>query len=221
MVRSQSLIIGSGLLALALSVVVWPIVGLAVTVAHEGAHAIAGSVMGGKIKSITLSRDGGGATKITGLGPLGTFFTALAGYLGPSVFGLAGAMLLVRDRVEAVLWVSLVLLVLALLQTGNWVARVAVVLVGGLIVVVLRYASAGQLVFFAYTWIWFLLIGGFGQVLVLQNLRRKGPDSGSDAFQLRKLSFLPASLWSGFFWLTTVSALLYGATILLGLVEAG
>jgi divalent metal cation (Fe/Co/Zn/Cd) transporter len=96
-----------------------------------------------------------------------------------------------------------------------------VLLTGAVIVAILRYASTGQQIFFAYTWIWVLLIGGFVNVLVLQHLRGRGGDTSSDAYALRKLTFLPASLWSGVFWLGTLVAFVYGAGILLGMVHIG
>ena len=212
---------GSGFLGLVLSLPVFTLLSYALTIAHEGAHALTVAMTSGKVQSITVSRGGGGLTKFTGAGPLGSFFVFLAGYLGPSAFGLLGAVLLAGNKVTAVLGVSLVLLFLALIQSGNFAARAAILVVGAIIVLVLRHASAGQQLFFAYTWIWFLLIGGFVNVIGLQNLRGKGPDNRSDAFQLRKLTFLPASLWSGFFWLATLAALGYGAGILFGIVEVG
>ena len=214
------LVLGSGFLGFALSAVVWPVVSYALTVAHEGAHALTVAMTSGKVRSITVSR-GGGLTTFSGAGPLGSFFIFLTGYLGPSAFGLAGAVLLAGNKVAAVLGISLVLLFLALIQAGNFAARATILVVGTIIVLVLRHASAGQQLFFAYTWIWFLLIGGFANVLVLQHIRGQGPDKLSDAYQLRKLSLLPASLWSGFFWLSTLAALGYGAAILFGLVEVG
>jgi divalent metal cation (Fe/Co/Zn/Cd) transporter len=93
------------------------------------------------------------------------------------------------------------------------------VVLGGLIVLMLHSASAGQQSFFAYTWVWLLLFGGFGQVLAFQHERRNGGDTGSDAVVLRTMTWLPASLWSGFFWLASLIALVVGAGILLHLVD--
>lgn len=221
---SQVVAVGAGLLAFGLSLIVWPIVRFAVTIAHEGGHALTASMMGGSVDSIHVHRkghpDGLGVTYFRS-GPVGTFFALLAGYIGPSAFGLGGAVLLTAGRVTVVLWLSLFFLALALFQAGNLLGRFAMIVIGAVIVLVMRYGSAGQQVFFAYTWIWFLLFGGFGHVLVLQQGRKEGGDTGSDAYQLRRMTFLPASLWSGFFWLLTLGALLYGGGILLGIVRPG
>lgn len=218
---NQPLVIGSGLLALALSVVVWPVTKFATTLAHEGGHALAASTMGGTVDSIRLNGDGSGATNVGGLGWFGKVFTGLAGYLGPSAFGLAGAVLLADDRVAVVLWLTLFFLVLALLQIGRIVGAVVVVAIGTIVVLVLRYASAGQQTWFAYTWVWFLLLSGFRHVITLQRLRKLGPDSRSDAYELRTRTHLPARLWSGLFWPATLVGLGYGAAILLDLVQVG
>jgi len=75
---------------------------------------------------------------------------------------------------------------------------------------------------FAYTWTWFLLVGGFRHVLEFRRIRpRGGKDSDSDAAVLRKMTFLPAPLWVGFFWIATFAALLYGGGILLGMLKLG
>jgi hypothetical protein len=224
-VRTTSLLIVvmSGLLALVLSLIGWSLVRFALTLAHEGGHAFTASMMGGSVDSIHMYRQNTGKgwaeTRFNGVGPFGLFFTALAGYLGPSVWGLLGAFLLVKQQASAVLWLSLFLLVLALIQAGNWLARLVTVVLGGLIVLMLHSASAGQQSFFAYTWVWLLLFGGFGQVLAFQHERRNGGDTGSDAVVLRTMTWLPASLWSGFFWLASLIALVVGAGILLHLVD--
>ncbi len=212
---------GSGLLALVISVIVWPVVGFVITVAHEGGHAITGSLMGGRVDAIEIHADQSGGTYVSGLGRPGNIFTGLAGYVGPSIFGLAGALLLTRQQTTAVLWLSVVLLAVALFQSSNMIGRVVTVCTGAAIVLVIRFLSRGQQTFFAYTWIWLLLFGGFGHVVELQQIRRRGTDKASDAYKLRAITFLPASLWSGIFWLFSLAALILGGGILLGAVRVG
>lgn len=223
--RSPLFIIGAGLIALVLSLIVWPAVRFIITIAHEGSHAMTAAVMGATVHRIEVyrSRPGQptGATFFSNAGPFGRFFTLMAGYLGPSGFGLVGALMLAGGHAVAVLWLSVIFLFLALINAGNFVGRIAMIIVGFVIVMMIRSTSVTHQTFFAYAWIWFLLFGGFGQVIALQVGRRDGKDAGSDAFQLRKMTFLPASLWSGFFWLLTLAALIYGASILLGLVHIG
>jgi hypothetical protein len=220
--HSATVGIGSGLVALILTVVLWPLASFAIIIAHEGGHAFTASLMGGDVKSIEVnSRRNSirGLTTRSPLGPLGDFLTKLAGYIGPSIFGLIGTLLLVADKVVDVLWLSLFFLLLALVQMRNLLGAFAVVVTGGLIVFTLRYLGGTVQAFLTYVWIWFLLFGGFGHVVAFQRSRARGPDTGSDAYNLRLSTHLPASLFSGFFWLFSLLSLLYGGVLLLGIAH--
>ena len=212
------LVVGSGMLALVLSVTVWPIFVFVVRIAHEGGHALTGSLLGGTVKSIKIGGRFKGETALEGLGPVGGFLSLAVGFAGPSIFGLIGAMLLAHGQLTVVLWLSLVFLALALLSTSNWFGGVVIVLVGAVIVLVIRYATGGERTFFAYTWIWLLLFGGVADVLTVQALRRRG-GKVEELNLLRAKTFVPTSLWSGFYWLFSVVVLVVGGGILLGIVQ--
>jgi hypothetical protein len=170
---SRVLVVLSGILALVIAGIGWPVVQHVITIAHEGAHATAGSTMGRRVLRVLLRRTGGGETQVSPLGGRLTMAAiASAGYLGPSFFGILGSLVLFRTHAEAVLWISLVLLAILLPQVANWFGRFSVVLTAAVLVVVVRYAPDGLQTLFAFTWIWFLLIGGFVQVLVLRQYRR-------------------------------------------------
>ncbi len=219
--HSEAMVIGSGLVALIMTVVLWPLASFAITIAHEGGHAFTASLMGGTIDSIEVnsrSNSTRGQTNVDQIGPFGKFLTGLAGYIGPSIFGLTGTLLLVADKVVDVLWLSLFFLLLALVQMRNLLGAVAVVITGGVIILALRVGGGVQ-DFLTYMWIWFLLLGGFGHVAAFQRARAQGPDTGSDAYKLRQLTHLPASLFLGFFWLFSLLSLLYGGVLLLGIAH--
>jgi hypothetical protein len=220
--QSLMLVVGTAVLALVALLTLWPIVGHSVTAAHEGGHALIGSLVGGTVKSVTLNRDNSGLTAVAGPGGLGIVLVALAGYLGPSLFGLLGALLLTQGQSTAVLWLSVAFLVILLFQVVNLFGFLVVIATGAAMVMVMRTDSAAVQTVFAYTWIWFLLFGGFRDVLGLRRLRQKakrkgGRDESSDAFGLRKLTYLPAGLWMAVFWLGSLTALVFGAAMLLGL----
>jgi hypothetical protein len=218
---SATMIVLTGLLAAFLVLVVWPVVTHSMTLAHEGAHALVASLFGKGIEHIKVHRDGGGATRPkSGAGGMALFGIGLVGYLGPSLFGLLGALLLRAGQPVVVLWISLVFLAIMLLQLANMFGRLAVLLTGAVIFLFARYGSTGAQTVFAFTWIWLLLIGGFRDAIGLSQVRRKireakKKDDSSDAFQLRKLTYVPATLWVGFFFLATLAALVLGGTILI------
>jgi hypothetical protein len=61
-------------------------------------------------------------------------------------------------------------------QARNLTTLAIMIATGVVILMVFRSASPGQQTLFAYTWIWFLLFGGFGGVLTLQYIRGQGAD---------------------------------------------
>jgi hypothetical protein len=220
---SRVLVIGTGLLALLVMAALWEITKHSITIAHEGGHAMFASGTGGKVNSVKLKRTGQGLTSVNYTGGTAKFFIALAGYLGPSLFGLLGALLLSQGKTTAVLWLTLAFLLLMLLQVANFFGFLSVVATGAVIYLVVRYASSGVQTVFAYTWIWFLLLGGTKAVVGLHAFRKAAskagkPDKESDAVMLRQSTNVPAPMWVGFFFLTTLAALFFGGAILLGMV---
>ncbi len=200
----------AAVIALGVSVLMYEIA-QAVTVAHEGGHALVAALMGGKVHAITLNPvGGGGATVSSGLGWLGQLLVGLAGYLGPSLFGLLGAAMLSSGNSESVLWVSVLLLAIMIFFVGNIRAFTQVVVLGAVIFMVARYASADVQTFTALIWVWWLLIGAVVGALRLGALLITGEARGSDAHGMRRLTWIPATLWVGFFILATVAALIAG-----------
>jgi hypothetical protein len=214
------LVFVTGLVAAGIAAGAWVLTRAAVTIAHEGGHALAASAVGGRVVNIDIFRHGGGLTKAAEIaehdGKQFLFF--IAGYVGPSLFGIAGAILLSSGRVLAALWLSLVLVACALWLAKGWFSVGATAVVGGIIFLVIRYAGPGAQTFFTYTWIWFLLIGGVRAVLVLSDLRADGKDTSSDAYQLGQLTSLPAAIFVGFFTLVGFAALIAGGLIMAGAV---
>lgn len=214
------MVVMAGLAALAVVMGPWVLVRAAVTIAHEGGHALTASAVGGAVDHIRIHRAGGGGHTDSWLekDPFKRFLVSLAGYLGPPVFGVAGAMLLSTGRVRPTLWVSLVLVACALVLARGWYTVVSMVATGGLILLVLRHAGDSTQTFFAYMWVWYLLIAGIRTVRELARDHALGPLQTSDASQLRDLTRLPARLWVAFFGLTSWAALVAGGLIMVGAI---
>lgn len=221
---SAAVVVLAGILALLITTVGWPTLRHIIGMAHLGGYATAGSLVGGRVGSLKLGR-GRGLPKYDYPGRrLSKAVIALAGYTGPPAFGLLGSFLLVKGQVEAVLWVSLVLLFLLLVSVANWFGRLAVILTGVALWAIARYAPDGLRELFAVTWVWFLLIGGVAHIVDLRRIRRtmkadKKPDKESDVMKLWQLAWVPPPIGVALFWLLSVAALVLGAGIMLGLVE--
>ncbi len=177
-------------------------------IAHEGAHAVIG-LGTGRVRRVTLNRNGTGATYLQL--PSGSAHVAagLAGYLGPSAFGLAAAVLISAGHIVAVLWLVLLLLALLLVLLVRNAAGVAVILViGGLLYLVARYAAVGVEIAVAYGVTWLLLLSGVRMVL----------DHGhraADAISLARITHVSPWLWSLLWLAGTAGALVIGGALLI------
>ncbi|MFC0531773.1 M50 family metallopeptidase [Phytohabitans kaempferiae] len=208
------LVFGTLLLGL-LAALFWPVTRYLITIAHEGSHALFGSVTGGTVDSVTVNAD---STGLTGIFTSRPFIPALAGYVGPSLFGIVGAMMLAAGaRPDAVLWVAVVLLAVILLQMRNAFGVLAVVVAGFFLVMLVHNASPDLRAVCAYTLVWFLLLGGFFSAL---QWNRRSVGWSSDAGILRELTRLPMGFWGILWWLLTLAALIYGGGILFGAIGA-
>jgi hypothetical protein len=195
----------------------WRVARNAITIAHEGGHALVALLTGRRLRGIRLEFDTSGLTLSAGRpsGP-GMMFTLLAGYVAPSLVGLAGAWILGGNRIMLLLWVAVVLLLLMLINIRNAFGVISVVITGAIVFVVSWYASPQVQAAFAYTGVWFLLIGGVRPVGELQRLRSRGRMPESDADQLGRMTHTPALFWVTLFYLVNLAALVVGAFMLAG-----
>ncbi|HEX6498377.1 MAG TPA: M50 family metallopeptidase [Micromonosporaceae bacterium] len=193
----------------------WRLARNLVTIAHEGGHALVAVLTGRRLRGIRLHSDTSGLTLSSGRpSGLGMVLSLFAGYVAPSLIGLAGAALLATGRITLLLWISLALLAAMLVMIRNGYGILAVVLTGAAVFAVSWYASPAAQAAFAYAGVWFLLLGGVRPVGELQRLRRRGRAPDSDADQLARLTRLPGLFWVALFGLVTLGALALGATLL-------
>jgi hypothetical protein len=213
----QLLAVITGVVALVAVLVrrVWRIVRNAITIAHEGGHALAAVLSGRRLQSIRLHLDTSGLTVTRGrAGGFGMFLTLVAGYLTPSLLGLAGAWLLSQRRITLALWLCLLMLIAVLLMIRNVYGFLAVVATGAVVFGVSWFAPASTQAAFAYAGVWFLLIGGVRPVLELIRQRHRGEAPDSDADQLAHITHIPGIMWCLVFLVIGLAALAYGAAVL-------
>lgn len=217
------LVVATGVVALAvvLTRLPWRIARNAITIAHEGGHGLVALLTGRRLTGIRLHSDTSGLTLSAGrpTGP-GMAFTLLAGYLAPSLLGLAGAWLLAGNRITLLLWVAVALLLGMLVMIRNVFGAVSVVVTTAVVFAVSWFASPDVQAAFAYVGVWFLLLGGVRPVGELQTLRSHGRLRDSDADQLARVTGVPGLLWVGVFGLVNLAALLIGALLLADPVRA-
>jgi len=209
--------------AAALAVVVdrrlWQLFRNAVTIAHEGGHALVAVLCGRRLRSIRLHSDTSGLTVTRGRPTgLGMVLTLAAGYLFPSLLGIGGAILLAAHRITLGLWIFIALLFLMLLAIRNLYGVIAILVTGGAAFVVSWYASSQVQAVFAYFAVWLLLIGGVRPLFELAGQRRRRQVAGSDVDQLAGLTHIAGIVWLTVFTVITCIVLAI-AVSLLGLLH--
>jgi hypothetical protein len=204
----------AGVLAFVAAVPLWRFTTHAITIAHEGGHALFGLLLGRGITKITVTGGGGGSTGFRTGGWLAIMLSFLAGYLGPSIFGFAGAWMLVHGVApRAVLLMSLVLMALLLIMVRNFFGFIAVPLTAAVIWAVAMRAEPGAQLVFAYIWVWFLLMGGVRQIPELYRHWLGGGEP--DTQVLSQQTELSTAFFVAFFWLGSMTALVWGGALLL------
>lgn len=183
----------------------WGVVRHAVTIAHEGGHALVAGLTGRRVSGIRLHSDTSGLT--TSYGEAKRFplsLVALAGYPAPGVLGLAAAWAIASGHAVAVLWVLEAALLITLVRIRNWYGLlVMVIAIGGLGAAAWLLPDPWR-VGLACTLAWLLMLGAVRAVVELGSSRRGGRGRGSDADALARLTKVPGGAWVAVFWIVTV-----------------
>jgi hypothetical protein len=202
-----------GLISLALVVMPgsWALLSHFVRIAHEGAHAVVGSVLDTRVTGVHLYRktraDGTDAETFIRDEPGTGFAVAVVGYFGPSGFGLAAAALIAHGQIVLALWTGVVLLAILLPSLRTLFGVTLVFGIGFVLVSIIRSRNPGVEAVAAYALSWLLLLSG---VRVVQD---RGAKSG-DAGRLREITDLPRVLWYLMWLVGTVAAVVWGSTML-------
>jgi hypothetical protein len=198
--------------ALVLILGLWEITGHVSTIAHEGAHVV-GMILFERGVSRVIVDYKNDAHEGKTVPPTGTtFFSVLAtivGYMGPPLFGLMGAALLIHGSATGTLWVFLVLLGGLILFVRNLFGILVVGAVGTLFYLTLTYGSAQAQVLVACTWVWLLLI--LGLMFAIGHF-----GGGGDHEHLQDRTLISKYFWGAISVVVATIALWYGGAWLLG-----
>ena len=209
-------------LLLVLSPRAWHLARNAITIAHEGGHALVSVLSGRRLEGIRLHSDTSGETVSRGrrTGPA-MVLTAFAGYVTPPLLGAGAAVLLAAHHVTLLLWILLLLLVVTALAMRNAFGVLAVLVTAVGVSAVTWAGSVPVQAVFGYGAAWFLLFGGARPVAELARSRsprgraRRGRSPTSDADQLARLTGVPGGVWVCVFALVAVAAVVLGARLLI------
>ncbi|MDA0564310.1 M50 family metallopeptidase [Streptomonospora sp. S1-112] len=212
------LVVTAGVVALAAVLFrpAWRVGRNVVTIAHEGGHAVMALLSGRQLTGIRLHSDTSGVTVSRGkpTGP-GMVLTVAAGYITPSIVGLLCILLLLGNRITALLWMSILVLAAMLLLIRNVYGVVSVVGTGAVVFLVSWFTPPEVQAAFAYFFTWFLLLAGIRPVFELQSQRSRHPSPHSDADQLHRLTGVPGIVWVMFFGVVNVAVTAAGVWLLM------
>ena len=182
-------VIGVVTFGVVLTEIGWRIIRHGTVMAHEGAHAVADTLLFLHVDYIELHPDATGGTMPKNQGGcLVEVIAFFVGYIGPSSFGLGAAKLIQLGYAVTVLWLTLFLLGLLLILLRPSYGRVTVIMTGVLVFAVLRYTPVPAQIVAAYAIAWLLLLSGVRAILV----RRSG---SGDSQNLRRLTWIPHDIW--------------------------
>ncbi|MFI6480702.1 M50 family metallopeptidase [Nonomuraea sp. NPDC050663] len=196
--------------------ITWPLSRGLITIAHEGGHALAALLTRRKLQGIRLHSDTSGVTLTRGRpnGP-GMVLTALAGYVAPSLLGLAAAWLVADGRITLLFWAILLFLFCMLLLIRNLYGGLILLVTGGAVFALATYLPENGQQFAAHLAVWFLLFGGVRPIIELQRKRRRRQAPDSDADQLARLTILPGAFYVFFFLLVSTASVAAGAWLMI------
>ena len=199
----------SGLLCIAALAVVmipflWPLAQQFSVMAHEGAHALVGSIMGSTVEGVRLEIEStGGTTWAVASEGVRRTLTRFVGYLGPSGFGLWAAKLIETGHIVTVLWIAVIFLVLLLFVIRKSFGMVSVPAAIAALALVMRYAHSGVEEVIIYGMTWLLLLSGVRVAVA------RGTDA-ADAQNLSDTTHIPRLIWSLLWIAGTVLAVIIG-----------
>lgn len=184
----------------------------AVTIVHEGGHALLMQVFGHGVSKVEIHSSGGGTTPSRNMPYFEDLLVTAAGYAAPSLLGLLAADLVVRGLADLVLWGSVTLMVIFLTAARELGTIIRFVAVGAGLGFAALYGTEFAETLVATTWTFVMLIGGLHRVMY------RWTDT-SDYGVLQDLTIVPPVVWAVVYFFGTIVALVWGGLILVGFQE--
>lgn len=195
----------------------WRVSRNAVTIAHEGGHAVMAVLAGRRLGAIRLHADTSGTTESVGrAGGVGVMLTTFAGYPAPALWAMLIAWLTGSGRGAPALWLLVLLLFAMLVRIRNCYGLLAMALALASAVALAWWGSATLRSLALGTLASFLAFGSIRPICELFIQRRRGEAQGSDADALQGRTRMPADVWMALWLAIDLAALWFCARWLLG-----
>lgn len=195
----------------------WRLTQLPATLIHELGHAYIARLTGRAVNGIQLHLDTSGVTHSTGKPyGIGYALTLMAGYTAPPLLGAACTWAALNGWSGIALMTLTLILAPTVLLSRNLVALAATTATSALLIFALLHANATLSTAIAQTIGAYLGVAGVRGVIALLEAHRAGRGEGSDAHQLRSVTYLPISLWLTVFTTVACAAATWQVVTILG-----
>lgn len=175
---------------------IWHVSRNAITIVHEGGHALVAVLTGRRLGSIRLHADTSGITVSAGRDHgFGLMLTTFAGYAAPALWGLGCAALAAHGYATATLWLLVALLSLMLIRIRNSYGVAAIAAALALTISISWWGPVTLRTYSGYVLAWFLSFGAIRPLFELCRQRSAHRADDSDADLLAQSTGVPAALW--------------------------
>lgn len=179
-----------------------------ITIVHESCHATSAYVFGGSRPRIKVRFDSSGETAWSARSKIGRVVTAFAGYTGVALVSVGSATLLGSGRIMALIFLTTVVAIMALISARNLLAAVILVGILASTLALSRCTAVSVQLLIPMTITWILSMGAIKDVHILSQC-----EGESDATILHGLTGVPARAWVSVFYAFTFACAAYGIWI--------
>lgn len=171
------------------------------TWAHELGHGVFALLAGGSFRKLLIFSNLGGQAHFSGVGSLGTAFTAAGGLLGPAIAG--GIIIVAGSREDSAQWVltglAIVVVASVVLVVRNSFGFISLSLIAAALVAVALYGPLASRIFVAQLiGIQFCLASWSSlDYMFTKHFERDGKLMSSDTQQIADALVLPYWVWGG------------------------
>ncbi|MFT4245571.1 MAG: M50 family metallopeptidase [Micrococcaceae bacterium] len=183
---------------------IWNIFGRFVTVFHELGHALAGSLFGRRLKSITISADMSGETHTRGKPGFGLIWTRWWGYPFPILYGLWFVYASYTKLANIALAVTTLLLIFMLLFVRNIHGASIIIFLLALDIASFLLPASLYRSYICLALGIALIIGSWRALINVTRVHYKFDKTSSDAYHLTQDTWLPGWFWFLTFYFTFI-----------------
>lgn len=188
------------------------------TVVHEWGHAFAALLTGGQVYKIKLNMDTSGFAQTGSKWWIGRFLTVLSGYPFSTLFPCFMIFLILNDNYVTVYWTLAIMLAITIVL---WLRDLFSLIWAGSVLLALTLLIKFDM---DVKWLIFLvmsisLINSIKSAWVVFVLSIKDSRSAGDATALSQLTWIPALVWGGLFFVTSITIFCYSILTYMGAAD--